>query len=128
MNAYFQSLSGLRKLISAVFAILFIWSAIIQLNDPDPYHWFVIYLLVALLHALAMFKNLSRKLLWLVIIALLVYAFYHIDHFIEWLQIDQKNDIFGEMVYDKPYLEGTREFLGLLICATSLTYQLKRSK
>jgi len=128
MNSYFQSLSTSRKLISVLFTVLFIWSAYIQLNDPDPYHWFVIYLVVGLFHALAMFRQFSKKLLWVVIIALVTYSFYHFNHFIDWLQIDNKNEIFGEMVYDKPYLEGTREFLGLLICAFTLTYHLKTAK
>jgi len=128
MNTYLQSLSSTRKFLSTLFAILLILSAIIQLNDPDPYHWFAIYMLVALLHVLALFKPISKKLLWLVIIALAAYASYHFNHFIDWLQIDTKNEIFGEMVYEKPYLEGTREFLGLLICAFSLTYQLKKAK
>jgi len=29
------------------------------------------------------------------------------------------------MVYDKPYLEGAREFIGLLIAAIGVIYQLK---
>jgi hypothetical protein len=43
-----------------------------------------------------------------------------------WLQVENKEAIFGEMVYEKPYLEGTREFLGLLIGALSLLYHFKK--
>ena len=46
----------------------------------------------------------------------------------DWIQIENKNEIFGEMVYEKTYLEGTREFLGLFICDLSLLYQLKKAK
>ena len=80
----------------------------IQLNDPDPYHWFAIYLLVAIIHIVVLFKPLSKKLLWVVIVGLLAYSFYHFAYFMDWLQIDEKAEIFGEMVYEKPYLEGTR--------------------
>jgi hypothetical protein len=104
------------------------FSAYIQLNDPDPYHWFAIYFLVGILHLIAVFRPLSKKMLWIAIIALVVYAFYHFNYFVDWLQIDNKNEIFGEMVYDKPYLEGTREFLGLLICAFSLTFHIKKAR
>jgi hypothetical protein len=128
LNAYFSTLSTSRKIISFIFFGLFVWSAMIQLNDPDPYHWFAIYLLVAIIHIVVLFKPLSKKLLWVVIVGLLAYSFYHFAYFMDWLQIDEKAEIFGEMVYEKPYLEGTREFLGLLICALSLLYPIKKPK
>jgi branched-subunit amino acid transport protein len=127
LNTYFSTVPTSRKIISFIFCVLFVWSAVIQLNDPDPYHWFAIYLLVAIIHVVLLFRPLSKKLLWVVIVGLLVYSFYHFAHFMDWLQIENKAEIFGEMVYDKPYLEGTREFLGLLICALSLFYPLKKS-
>lgn len=128
MNSYFSSLSLLRKLVNFVFFILFTWSAFLQLNDPDPYHWFAIYMLVAVIPVFSLFKQPSKKFIWLIIIGLLLYSFYHFAYFMDWLEIEDKNEIFGEMVYEKPYLEGTREFLGLLICALSLTFKLKISK
>ena len=41
---------------------------------------------------------------------------------------ENKEEIFGEMVYDKPYLEGTREFIGLLLAALVIMYQIKIRK
>jgi hypothetical protein len=32
------------------------------------------------------------------------------------------------MVYDKPYLEGAREFIGLLLAALGIMYQIKIRK
>ncbi|MBT3442589.1 MAG: hypothetical protein HN440_02610, partial [Flavobacteriaceae bacterium] len=46
----------------------------------------------------------------------------------DYLETENKEEIFGEMVYDKPYLEGTREFIGLLIAAFGIIYQLKIRK
>ena len=128
MNTYFSTISTTRKLINILFFVLFTWSALIQLNDPDPYHWFAIYLIVALIPVISMFKQPSKLILRIIIIALLLYSFYHFSYFMDWIQIEDKNEIFGEMVYEKPYLEGTREFLGLLICALSLLFQLKKAK
>ena len=127
MGSYYSSTTTGKKIISLVFFGLFVWSAIIQLNDPDPYHWFAIYFVVALVHLVTLIRPLSKKLLWLLIVALLAYSFYHFAFFMDWLEFENKSEIFGEMVYDKPYLEGTREFLGLLICALSLLYPLKKS-
>jgi hypothetical protein len=39
-----------------------------------------------------------------------------------WIQIEHKEELFGKMVYEKPYLEGTREFLGLLIAVAGMFY------
>ncbi|GAB1309327.1 hypothetical protein KH5_20100 [Urechidicola sp. KH5] len=128
MNTFTNKSTLTRKIISILFFVLFTWSAIIQLNDPDPYHWFTIYLIVALIPIITLFKQLSKKLIWILIGMLLAYSLYHFYYFIDWMGTDQKEEIFGEMVYEKPYLEGTREFLGLFICALSLLYQLPISK
>lgn len=40
----------------------------------------------------------------------------------DWIQIEHKEELFGKMVYEKPYLEGTREFLGLFIAPAGLFY------
>lgn len=65
----------------------------------------------------------------MVIIILLVgYAAFHFSLFIDYLQTENKEEIFGEMVYEKPYLEGSREFMGLLIAALGVMYQLKKTK
>ncbi len=61
-------------------------------------------------------------------ILLFAYAISHFSLFIAYLQTENKEEIFGEMVYDKPYLEGTREFLGLLIAFFGVLFQLKRPK
>ena len=45
----------------------------------------------------------------------------------DYLQIEDKNEIFGKMVYEKPYLEGSREFLGLIMAAGALLFQLTKT-
>ena len=115
-----------RKIVNIILFIIFLLFAILQLNDPDPIHWFSIYLLVAFTFLYANYKQVPRILVWFIIIGLILYALVHFSYFMNWLQIENKKDIFGEMVYEKPYLEGTREFLGLLIAALSLCYHLKK--
>jgi len=61
-----------------------------------------------------------------VILAFALFAFYHVGHFYDWLLSDDKSELFGDMIYDKPYIEGTREFMGLLIAIGALIYLLKR--
>lgn len=106
--------------------LIFISFAIVQLNDPDPILWFSIYALVAVLSLISIFRQIPKILIYILAIAMLIYAGYHFLYFIDYLQIDNKKELFGEMVYEKPYLEGTREFLGLILAAVALLLQLKK--
>ncbi|WP_100615313.1 transmembrane 220 family protein [Confluentibacter citreus] len=121
-----QNINKSRKIINIILFILFVLFALAQLNDPDPMVWFTIYGIIASICLIANYKKISKMLLWVLIIALLVYSLTYLTYFIDWFKIDNKEELFGEMVYEKPYLEGTREFLGLLIAAGALIYQLKR--
>ena len=115
-----------KKTINIILFVLFSLFAIIQLNDPDSAIWFSIYAAVAAICLYSGFKTLPKVFLIMVIILLLVYALFHFSLFIDYLQKDHKEEIFGAMVYEKPYLEGSREFMGLLIAALAMLYQLKK--
>lgn len=101
--------------------------AVIQLNDPDSAIWFSIYAIVAAICLYSSFKTLPKMFLNIVIILLLGYSLFHFSLFLDYLQKDHKEEIFGAMVYEKPYLEGSREFMGLLIAAFAMLYQKKKS-
>ncbi|GAA4965245.1 transmembrane 220 family protein [Algibacter aquimarinus] len=114
-----------QKVINYILFFLFVVFAVVQLNDPDGLLWFTIYLLVALTCLISNFKRIPNYVLIFFTIGLLGYAVFHFSLFIDYLQTENKEEIFGEMVYDKPYLEGTREFIGLVIAALGVIYQLK---
>ncbi len=121
-------LSKQKKIINIILCILFIIFALLQLNDPDGILWFTIYFIVAIICLYNNFKPIPRLFLIVTMVALLAYAIFHFSLFIDYLKTENKEEIFGEMVYDKPYLEGTREFIGLLIAAFGVMYQLKVRK
>ena len=123
-----KNVSKPRKILNLVLFILFSLFAVIQLNDPDPIHWFLIYGGVAVLSLMANFVNIPKVFIWVLIGGLIIYSGFHLSYFIDWLQIDHKEELFGEMVYEKPYLEGTREFLGLLLAIFALLFQLYPQK
>lgn len=120
-----RAYSKTRKVIQAVLGLVFLSFALLQLNDPDPVRWFLIYFLVAALCLTTLFVRIDRRLLQVFLVLLLAYAVYHLPYFTDWMRTSDKEEIFGEMVYEKPYLEGTREFLGLLLAAGAVTYLLK---
>ncbi len=120
-----HQLNKTKKAINYLLFILFLIFAIIQLNDPDSVLWFSIYFFVALLCLIPNFKSIPKSILIVTTIGLIAYSLFHFTLFIDYLQTDNKEEIFGAMVYEKPYLEGAREFLGILIAAAGIIYQLK---
>lgn len=123
-----KQISKAKKNVNYILFAVFVIFAFLQLNDPDGILWFTIYFIVSGVCLLNNFINISRIILILIGVLLLAYSAFHFSLFIEYLQTDNKEEIFGEMVYEKPYLEGSREFLGLLIAAFGILYQLKKTK
>ncbi len=115
-----------RKIVNIILCILFIAFAILQLNDPDGWLWFLIYFVVALISIIENFKKLPKTFLWVVFFGLVIYSAFYFSSLIDFLKTDNKEEVFGEMVYEKPYLEGTREFIGLILAALAILYHLKR--
>ena len=125
---HFESVSKQNKIKNLILFILFVIFAVLQLNDPDGKLWFSIYFIVSLICLYNNFKPVPKSILILSIIALMSYSVFHFSLFIDYLNTENKEEIFGEMVYDKPYLEGTREFIGLLLAALGIMYQIKIRK
>ena len=125
---HFEALSKQNKIKNLILFIMFVIFAILQLNDPDGKLWFSIYFIVSLICLYNTFKSVPKSILILSIIALMSYSAFHFSLFIDYLNTENKEEIFGEMVYDKPYLEGTREFIGLLLAALGIMYQIKIRK
>ena len=125
---HFKSISKQNKIKNLILFILFVIFAVLQLNDPDGKLWFSIYFIVSLICLYNNFKPVPKSILVLSIIALMSYSVFHFSLFIDYLNTENKEEIFGEMVYDKPYLEGTREFIGLLLAALGIMYQIKIRK
>ncbi|WP_139959757.1 transmembrane 220 family protein [Flavicella sediminum] len=123
--AYVERENKTRRITNLILGALFALFALVQLNDPDPIQWVLLYGVVAVISFVANYTTIPKLLIWILFIAYLIYAGTYLSYFLDWLDIDKKTELFGKMVYEKPYLEGTREFLGLLIAAAGLLYQLK---
>ena len=112
----------MKKAINWLLCAIFLLFAYVQFNDPDPYVWVFIYGAVAVLFGISNFIVIPKIVLMALIIALVLFSLFHLGYFIDWLQSDKHSELFGEMVYEKPYMEGTREFMGLIIAIISLFY------
>ena len=103
------------RIISIILLIVFALFAYWQRNDADPGLWITIYGLVALISLLRLFNIYSRPITTILMIAFLVYSFWYIGGLFEWLGSEDKGRVFGTMTPEYPYVEETREFLGLIL-------------
>lgn len=108
--------------------VVFLSFAWLQLNDPDPAIWVSIYGAVALLFGISNFTTIPKIIIYALLTGMIIFALYHVPYFIEWLKSPNKSELFGDMVYEKPYIEGSREFMGLLIAIMALGYLLRSSR
>lgn len=106
------------KAFNITFMIVFVIFAALQYNDPDPYIWMPIYLFAAFLCYKALNKQYSRGLY---IAGLLVYGMYAVyllfdkTGVVDWAEAHHAESIVQTMKAEKPWIEETREFGGLLI-------------
>ena len=106
------------KIFNIIFCILFVFSAALQYNDPDPYVWMPIYMYGAVFCWLAA-RNKFYPAAYLTGVA--VFSLYAIYKFVEkngvwdWATEHNAENIAGTMKASTPWIEDTREFFGLAI-------------
>ena len=106
------------KVFNFVFIILFIISAALQYNDPDPYLWMPIYLFGAYLCWQSIIGKFNPTLYWIGFVGYGAYAIYKIfdtNGVLDWMNLHHEENIAATMKAEKPWIEETREFFGLLI-------------
>ena len=106
------------KAFNLFFCILFVFSAALQYNDPDPYLWIPIYIYGAILCWLAFRNRFYPKACMAGIIIYTVYAvglFFWKNGVLDWATKHNAEDIAATMKAEKPWIEETREFFGLAI-------------
>jgi len=111
------------KVFNLIFCLLFISSAALQYNDPDPYLWMPIYMYGAVLCWLA-FRNKYYPKAYLIgiflYLAYAIYLFFAKDGVWDWITRHNAEDITATMKAEKPWIEETREFFGLIILIIAL--------
>jgi hypothetical protein len=107
------------KFFNIFFCIVFILFAVVQYNDPDPFLWVPIYLYPALLCFLKFIqKPIPSLAYWAGFLVFGVYAIYKMfdtNGIINWVQFHNASNIVSTMKVEKPWIEESREFFGLVI-------------
>lgn len=113
------------KVLNLVLAALFLLFAFVQINDPDPVLWILIYGLMAVACILAAFRYYYPTALVVLLVAYVAYSFIFVSGMIEWLRSEDRSLIFDDLAkMQYPYIEESREFMGLLICILVLVMHL----
>ncbi len=119
------------KIFNSIFLVLFVVSAGLQYNDPDPALWILIYLFGAL-NCYFSIRELNYPLINQTgIVLLFIYAmflFFDKDGVLTWLTEHQAENIAGSMKASTPWIEETREFFGLTIILTVMSLNFFNSK
>ncbi len=111
------------KALNIFFIILFVLSAALQYNDPDPYVWMPLYLYAALLCYWAYQKKYKGVLYYAgltVYIPYALYLFFDKTGVLNWAKEHEAENIAQSMKATKPWIEETREFFGLMIVIFAL--------
>ena len=119
------------KVFNILFCILFLISAGLQYNDPDPYIWIPIYLYGAILCWLAFRNQFYPKAYLFGTVIFASYALYFFlteNGVLDWIQKHNAENIAASMKASTPWIEDTREFFGLVILIIVLLVNLIYAK
>ena len=113
------------KVLNLVLAVMFIVFAFVQINDPDPVLWILIYGVMAVACVLAAFGYYYTKARLVILVAFIAYSFVFFSGVAEWMGSENKSLLFDDIAkMQYPYIEESREFLGLFICICVLIMHL----
>jgi Transmembrane family 220, helix len=107
--------------------LMFMWMAALQLNDPDPLYWFLVYAAVAVVAAAAVVDRRLPRFALVTLGAVIAGVLIAAPGFIDYLQSGNWGSIAEHMNDEEPYIEQGREFVGLLIAAAALLLFIRRS-
>jgi hypothetical protein len=117
------------KVFNLFLAVLFLLFAFIQINDPDPVIWILIYGAMAVICVMAAFGYYYSRILAVILITYVAYSLTFLSGILEWLKQDDKSILFDNIAkMQHPYIEESREFLGLFISIIVLIMYLVRAK
>jgi hypothetical protein len=108
-------------------AVVFALFAAVQYNDPDPLRWILLYGLVAVHFVLAALGKLNLMAVWLTLAAAAIWAATLLPDFINWIRMGEPS-IVESMKAEEPWIELTREFLGLVVAALGCGFLLWKNR
>lgn len=115
------------KITYLILSLVFLVFAGLQLNDPDPVPWMLVYVAISISCALVAFNKPAKWWLRGVTAAVGVWMIYASPAFFRWAG-GGFPDIAGQMEDARPIIEETREFLGLLLAFAMMLVLLRAAR
>ena len=116
------------RVINFLLALMFLVFAFLQVNDPDPALWILIYGAMSVVCMMAIFESYNRKLLFALIMLYSVYCYFLWPGISEWFRQEDKSVLFDDvMKMEHLYIEESREFLGLIMSMVVVLFYIIRS-
>lgn len=109
------------KIFNIILAILFALFAYVQINDPDPWLWVLLYGFVAVVSVLAAFRKYFKYAIMGGMAGCVLGIVFLLPDFLDWINMGTPN-IAESMKTEKPHIEFVREFLGLAIAFAALLF------
>lgn len=108
---------------------MFLLFAFVQVNDPDPVIWILVYGAMAVYCVMAIFEFYPQRMLIATAAIYILYSLWSLPGVLEWLRSENKATLFDDLAkMQHPYVEEAREFLGLMICVGVLILYIIRSR
>ncbi len=115
------------KIFNLILAILFALFAYVQINDPDPWLWVLLYGFVAVISALAASGKYFKYAILAGMAGCVLGMAFLLPDFLDWINMGTPN-IAESMKTEKPHIEFVREFLGLAIAFSALFFHFTQGK
>src|SRR5688572_28280829 len=85
------------RIVNFILAIMFLLFAFVQINDPDPVIWILIYGAMAVLSIMAIFEFYPTKFTIGLLVLYVLYSIVYMPGVLEWLRRDDKSMLFDDV-------------------------------
>jgi hypothetical protein len=111
------------KILKIFFAVLFLLFALVQINDPDPLLWIIVYGSMMVVSVMSIYHRYPTRFMVIMASGFLIMTVLYFEGFRTWLDSSDRSLLFDDLAKMQfPYIEEAREFLGLLICLAVLIF------
>lgn len=117
------------RILNSLLALMFMAFAFVQVNDPDPVLWILIYGVMAIVSVMAIFEYYIPALMYALALGYTVYLVILFPGMMDWFNSPDRSLLFDDIAkMQYTYIEEAREFLGLAICLVVLGFYILRAR
>jgi Transmembrane family 220, helix len=117
------------RILNSILALMFMAFAFVQVNDPDPILWILIYGVMAITSVMAIFEYFIPALMYALALGYAVYLVILFPGMMDWYNSPDRSLLFDDIAkMQYTYIEEAREFLGLAICLVVLAFYILRAR